>query len=73
MNKKQVVGVLFAPVFTYVFILSGLTCSLLSLLLLVIWPFAKDLYRRLTSVLAYSIFSRKFNSPRTKYLYRYCH
>jgi uncharacterized membrane protein YqjE len=59
MNKKQVMGVLLAPVLTYVFILSGLTCSLLSLLLLIIWPFAKNLYRRLVIIIGYSIFSRK--------------
>lgn len=59
MNIKRVLGVLFAPIFTYIFILSGLTCSLLCLLLLFLWPFAKNVYRRVTSWLAYSIFSRK--------------
>ena len=66
MNKKQVVGIFFAPVLMYLFIVSGLMCTLLSLLLLVIWPFAKNLYRRLTSVLAFSIFSRKGKCIRPK-------
>lgn len=50
---------LFALLWTYVFVVSGLIVCLLCLLLLVIWPFSKNLYRHITSQLAYSLLGRK--------------
>ena len=62
-QMKRILGALFASVFCYVFVTSGLIVSLLCLLLLTLWPCgaaARNLYRRISSVLAYSILSRKF-------------
>lgn len=50
----------FVPVlFTYVFVTSALTATAICLLLVVIWPFCKTLYRRIVTLLAYSILGRK--------------
>ena len=51
---------LFAVFFTYLFVMSGIVVSLLCMLLLVIvWPFSKNAYRRITSQLAYTILGRE--------------
>ena len=51
---------LFGMLFTYVFLTSTLIVSTLCLLLMIIlWPISKNLYRRISSLLAYTVFSRK--------------
>ena len=50
---------LFAMVFTYVFLASALIISTLCVLLVVIWPVSKNLYRRISSWLVYTVFARK--------------
>ena len=53
---------LFAMVFTYVFLASSLIVSTLCLLLMVvIWPISKSLYRRVSSYLVYTVFARKLD------------
>jgi len=44
--------------FAYVFVLSGLIVSALSILLLVVWPLSKSAYRKITSGLAYTVLGR---------------
>ena len=41
----------------YVFVVSGLIINFLQLLTLIIWPFNKQLYRKLNLNLAYSLWS----------------
>ena len=51
---------LFAVLFTYVFVLSGLLVSLFCLLLLVlVWPFSKNAYRRIASFLSFTVLGRE--------------
>ena len=56
---KLLLRLLCATFFTYVFIFSGLVVSLLSLLLLVVWPLSRSAYRYITSGLAYTVFGRE--------------
>ena len=56
---KLLPRMLFAILYTYVFVVSGLLSSVISLLLLFLWPFAKTTYRRVTSGLAYTVLGRE--------------
>lgn len=58
---KKLAGLLLATFFTYVFVFSGLTVSVLSILLLVLWPLSTSAYRWITSGLAYTVLGRKLN------------
>ena len=49
----------FAVLLVYIFVSSGLCISFLCLLLLVIWPYNKTLYRRIVIKLAYCLLGRK--------------
>lgn len=57
---KSLMGLVFATFFTYVFVFSGLVVSLLSILLLVVWPLSKSAYRWITSGLAYTVLGREW-------------
>ncbi len=58
-SVKTLMALGFAALFSYVFIFSGVVVTILSLLLLVIWPFSKTAYRYITSALAYTVIGRK--------------
>lgn len=45
----------------YIFLASGFIVSVLMALGMVIWPFSKNLYRKYTYFLSYSLWSRKFS------------
>ena len=45
-----------------VFVVSGLIINFLQLLSCVLWPFNRALYRRLNCRLAYSLWSRTYNT-----------
>ena len=48
-----------------VFVVSGLIINFLQLLSCVLWPFNRALYRRLNCRLAYSLWSRTYNTHKT--------
>ena len=51
---------LFPLVFTYVFVSSaGLVAVILVALSIVLWPFAKNTYRRVSAAIAYSVQARE--------------
>jgi len=56
---KKIPLLLVAVFFTYVFVASGMVVTLLSLLLLFLWPVAPTTYRKITSGLAYTVLGRK--------------
>lgn len=56
---RTLAGLAFASLCSYVFVFSGLVVSVLSLLLLVVWPFSKSAYRWITSGLAYTVLGRE--------------
>ena len=62
-SVKTLVALGFAALFTYVFLFSGLVVTVLSLLLLVLWPFSKTAYRYITIALAYTVLGRKRTAP----------
>ena len=66
---KKVVLLLVATLFSYVFVASGLLVGFLSILLLVIWPFSKNVYRIITSGLAYSVLGRELTKDSGAYNY----
>ena len=56
---KKIPLLLVAVFFTYVFVSSSVVVTLLSLLLLFLWPVAATTYRRITSGLAYTVLGRE--------------
>ena len=56
---KKIPLLLVASFFTYVFVASAMVATVVSLLLLFLWPVAATAYRKITSGLAYTIFGRK--------------
>ncbi len=60
---KRVPSLLIAVFFTYVFVASGVVVTVLSLLLLFLWPVAATTYRRITSGLAYTVLGRMLKDP----------
>ena len=57
---------LFPLLFTYVFVSSaGLVSVLLVVLSFTLWPLSKNAYRRVSSLLAYSILGRELGEPAT--------
>ena len=50
----------FAVLLTYIFVVSGVIVGGLSILLLVIWPFSKNLYRRVVSLLLATLSGREY-------------
>lgn len=63
-NAVTLARLVFATFFSYIFVSSGLVVSVLSILLLVIWPFSKSAYRWITSGLAYTVLGREFIESR---------
>lgn len=58
-SLRTLVRLALAALFSYIFVFSGLLVSVLSLLLLVVWPFSRSAYRWITSGLAYTVLGRK--------------
>ena len=49
----------------FVFVVSGLIINFIQLCTCVLWPFNKQLYRRINCRLAYSLWSRECSPPRS--------
>jgi len=59
MVLKKISKLLIAIFFTYIFITSAFVVSLISVLLLILWPISKHTYRTLTSRLGCTVIGGK--------------